>query len=82
MRLPATVDVVVAQVPLPPPPPELQADRAADTVPSAPTCRQRVPVPAVEEMMRLVVEAVPDTVKAVVDAYGKTEAVLVLVEVK
>jgi len=73
MRLLATVEVVVAQVPVPPPP-ELQPDVAAETVPSAPTCRQRVPVPPVEEMTRLVVEAT-EAVRAVVEAYGKIDAV-------
>ncbi len=54
-----------------------QADALADTVPSAPTWRQRVPVPAAEETMRFVVEAVVAVI-IVVEAYGKTEAVVVV----
>ena len=57
------VDQVVAAYPL------AQADVLAAIVPSEFTWRQRVEAPPRLEMMRLVVEAVPETVKAVEDAY-------------
>jgi len=54
-------------------PPEPQAEALAETVPSVPTWRQRVPVPPKPETIRLVVEAVVAVIM-VVDAYGKVEA--------
>ena len=52
-----------------PPEPVPHAEALAVTVPSAPTWRQRVPVPPADETTRLVVEAVV-AVMAVVEAYG------------
>lgn len=76
MSSPETLEVVVAQLLLElPPPPVPQAEALADTVPSELTWRQRVDAPPRPETMRLVVEAVV-AVMAVVEAYGRVEALV------
>ena len=47
-----------------PPPPVPHALAFAETVPSAPTCRQRVHEPPTDDTMRFVVDAVPFTEKS------------------
>ena len=59
---------------LPPPNPEPQADALAETVPSVPTCRQRVEAPFKPETIRFVVDATAAVIM-VVEAYGNDEAV-------
>jgi hypothetical protein len=51
-----------------PPEPEPQAAAVAESVPSLPTCRQRVPTPPAEESTRFVVLAVLNTERWVVVA--------------
>ena len=57
-----------------PPSPVPHADALAETVPEESVWRHRVPEPPAEETMRLVVDAVPLIVSAVVEAYGNTLA--------